>query len=260
MIASRGSEGWGKLWLSGLLVLGAFGSSAAAQSSEDVAIARQAFQAGTEAYEAGNFERALLEFHRAYELTQSSDILYNIATVADRARRDREALEAYQSYLEVRPDTEDRAHIEGRVRVLRRELDARNEPDVEARPERPAPEIRTEVVYVDRTIIEDEGPGAIPWVLAGSGAALAVAGGVMLVLSAMDISAVEDPGEGAEWRDVEGRYDRAQLLGPIGSVLVGVGGAVALAGVLWGLLTGPTEVRSQEARLQLHPLGIGGWF
>ena len=79
--------------------------------------AKAAFDAGTKAYAEGDFPIALERFNRAYALTDSPDLLFNIATVSDRMRRDDEALEAYVGYLEARPNTPDREHVEGRIKV-----------------------------------------------------------------------------------------------------------------------------------------------
>jgi hypothetical protein len=69
-----------------------------AQSSQSrearIAAAKQAFAVGTRAYANGEFRTALTSFQRAYELTGSPDLLYNIATVSDRMRRDEQALDA----------------------------------------------------------------------------------------------------------------------------------------------------------------------
>ena len=73
-----------------------------------LAKAKAAFELGTRAYADGEFESALESFRRAYELTGSPDLLYNIATVSDRMRRDEEALQAYEGYLEARPKSADR--------------------------------------------------------------------------------------------------------------------------------------------------------
>ncbi len=62
-----------------------FGASpAVAQSSVPDAVrqeARQRFDAGLEAYDAGDFEGALAEFERAYELTAHPLVLYNLGLV-----------------------------------------------------------------------------------------------------------------------------------------------------------------------------------
>ncbi|QQR89333.1 MAG: tetratricopeptide repeat protein [Myxococcales bacterium] len=89
-----------------------------AADSSKVATAKQVFIKGQKAYDEGHFEEALGLFRQAYKLTGLSDILYNIATVADRLRHDEEALSAYERYLEEVPEAKDKEHVEGRIRIL----------------------------------------------------------------------------------------------------------------------------------------------
>jgi tetratricopeptide (TPR) repeat protein len=107
-----------------------------AQSSQSrearIAAAKKAFAVGTEAYANGEFTTALTSFRRAYELTGSPDLLYNIATVSDRMRRDEEALEAYEGYLEARPKSSDREHVASRIDVLRAAIEARRRAELDA--------------------------------------------------------------------------------------------------------------------------------
>ncbi|MEQ9649420.1 MAG: hypothetical protein RLO52_28235, partial [Sandaracinaceae bacterium] len=75
-------------------------SAASAQSLEQ---ARRAFEQGRAAYESGDFETALMRFQEAHRITGNPEILYNVATSADRLRMDEVALEAYRGYLAARP-------------------------------------------------------------------------------------------------------------------------------------------------------------
>ena len=107
-----------------------------AQSAESrdarIAEAKKAFSIGTQAYADGEFDTALASFRHAYELTGSPDLLFNVATVSDRMRRDEEALEAYEAYLQARPDSADREHVEGRIEVLRAAIEERRRAEIEA--------------------------------------------------------------------------------------------------------------------------------
>ena len=100
--------------------------------SDALAQAKNDFAAGTRAYADGDFEGALSHFRRAYELTGSPDLLYNIATVSDRMRLDVQALGAYEGYLEARPDSADREHVESRIDVLRRAIEERRRAELDA--------------------------------------------------------------------------------------------------------------------------------
>ena len=105
--------------------------------------ARNLFEAGQDAFDSGNYERALDYFERAHALTQRAGFLYNIATTADRMRADQRALEAYRAYLEAEPDTERRAEVEARITFIEGLL--RPPPPPEPEPE-PAPAPVVEVV------------------------------------------------------------------------------------------------------------------
>lgn len=69
-------------------------------------------------FEAGNYQDALDHFQRAYELTGSPILLYNIGQTADRLRLDATALRAFQLYLGSYPDAPNRDEVEHRMRAL----------------------------------------------------------------------------------------------------------------------------------------------
>lgn len=202
-------------------------AGAASAAHEEAAAA---FHAGEAAYAAGRFPEALTYFERAYELTEEPDVLYNIATLQDRLRRDADALASYRAYLDAVPDTDARANIEARVRVLEEAIASHEEPAplVEPAPEPEEPE----VVTPPPAHPESSDPGAGPWALVGVGAAAAVAGGVLLGVMAGDLSAVENA-SGVPWADVRDAYDRVPILSTAGFVALGVGVAVIAVGVVW---------------------------
>lgn len=80
--------------------------------------ARDLFRLGTQAFDEGRFERALKYFKDAYELSGRAQLQYDIGSVLDRLRRDREAIEAYRSYLAQTPDANNRSAVEERIRLL----------------------------------------------------------------------------------------------------------------------------------------------
>lgn len=90
--------------------------------------ARGLFVAGREAFDAGRYDNALDYFTRAYALSGRSGLLFNIASTAERLRRDDEALRAYEAYLEAMPDAPNREYTQSRIVFLRdqiRESEAR---------------------------------------------------------------------------------------------------------------------------------------
>ncbi len=115
-----------RYWFIAVIALCSIGRPNAVLAEDDVQNvrdeeARQLFQAGRLAFSDGRFEDALSYFNRAYELSQRAQLLYNIGTAADRLRRNREALEAFELYLQKLPTAENRREVESRVRLLRAE-------------------------------------------------------------------------------------------------------------------------------------------
>lgn len=218
--------------------------------------ARGAFDAGQAAYRAGRFPEALSYFERAYELTEEPDLLYNIATVHDRLRHDREALDAYRAYLAARPAADDRANLEARIEVLEAALAAAEAaPPVEMEPEA-EPEVEPPV----EPVVEPEPPpppaptdaGPGPWILVGVGAAVAVAGGVLLGLTVSDLDTVQSA-EGVPFSDIRDAYDRVPIFSTAGFVGIGVGVALLGAGVGWAIAGGGND----STQVTLTPTGVG---
>jgi tetratricopeptide (TPR) repeat protein len=95
------------------------GESASAEHDEE---ARTLFKAGTMAYRDGRFEEALRHFERSHELSGRPKLLFNIGSAAERAGKQDKALRSYERYLEEVPEAENRSFVEGRIRVLRKQV------------------------------------------------------------------------------------------------------------------------------------------
>ena len=74
-----------------------------------------------------------------------------------------------------------------------------------------------------------------PWLVIGSSAALAAAGGVLLGLGLSDKAAVEDVDDGDDWSASESAYSRSVPFQTAGAIMLGVGVAGIAAGVAWQL-------------------------
>jgi len=83
------------------------------------------FESARTAFDDGDYETALERFRQAYAASPRPALLFNIATSADRLRRDDEALTAFEQYLAAEPDVENRTQIEARIRSLRAAIEAR---------------------------------------------------------------------------------------------------------------------------------------
>lgn len=141
------------LALSGLVPHWALAQDAtaeAATTSADDEAARIHFNSGRAYFVEADYERALTEFQRSYELSHRPALLYNIANCLERLARYGEAADALASWIESGTVTDDRATLERRIanlrelesartasdaareeelRALERELSARTDPD-----------------------------------------------------------------------------------------------------------------------------------
>lgn len=219
-----------------------------------IAHAKKAFEAGTRAYQSGDFEAALSSFRRAYDLTGSPDLLYNIATVSDRMRHDEDALRAYEGYLKARPKSADREHVESRISVLREAIEARQRAEVDAQieAEKAAMEAAARI-KAERPLTHHVGPGPGPWITIGAGGATLVTGAVLLGLGQKDQNDVESAPPGSSFSSVETQADRGPRRTKTGIALIGVGGAAVLGGVIWQLTGGHEEAMPE---VSIGPTGI----
>ena len=246
------------LILSISFVFAVFTSAALAQSVETrgqrLAEAKEAFDIGTRAYADGEFETALASFQRAYELTGSPDLLYNIATVSDRMRRDVDALQAYEGYLEARPKSSDREHVESRIAVLRDAIEARRRAELQAEIEARNAAVQAAArVKAERPLTEYVGPGPGPWITIGVGSAALVTGAVFVGLGQRDQKKVENAPAGSSYSLVQEMADRGPKRSKAGVALMAVGGAGIIGGLIWQLTGGHEEAIPE---VSIGPTGI----
>jgi len=238
---------------------------AAAQRSQarddaQLAEAKREFDAGSKAYEDGEFDSALASFRRAYELTGSPDLLYNIATVSDRMRLDEEALDAYEGYLDARPKSSDREHVEGRIEALRAAIEADKRAELNAAIEaRQAASEAAARVKAERPLTQHVGPGPGPWITIGVSGAAVATGAVLLGLGQRDEKRVQNASPGSSYSSVEEMADRGPRLNKAGIALLAVGGAGVLGGVIWQL-TGGHEEAMPEVSIGLTGISVKGRF
>ncbi|HET6416888.1 MAG TPA: tetratricopeptide repeat protein [Polyangiales bacterium] len=229
-----------------------------AQSTESrdarIAEAKKAFSIGTQAYADGEFDTALASFQRAYELTGSPDLLFNVATVSDRMRRDEEALEAYEAYLQARPDSADREHVEGRIEVLRAAIEERRRAEIEADIEaRKAAVEAAAKVRAERPLTQHVGPGPGPWITIGMSGAAVLGGAVLLGMGQRNENQVTSAPPGSSYSTFQDVADRGPRLSKAGIALLSVGGAGLVGGVIWQLTGGHEEALPE---ISIGPTGI----
>jgi len=249
-----------------VVVVGCFGSASGVHAqntmSRDarIAAAKKSFADGTQAYANGEFDAALSNFRRAYALTGSPDLLYNIATVSDRMRRDEDALEAYEGYLKARPKSADREHVAGRIDVLRAAIEARKRAELDAEIEARSAAIEAAArVKAERPLTEYVGPGPGPWITIGVGSAAIVSGAVLIGLGQRDEKAIENAEPGSSYAMVQDMADRGPKRTKAGAILLGLGGVGVIGGVIWQL-TGGHEEAMPEVSIGPGGISVRGKF
>ena len=107
--------------------------TAHAQDSTDDERARLHFSAGRSYYEEGNYEQALVEFQRAYDLSHRDVLLVNIANAQERLGQWREASATLERFVASLPEgDEQRPTLSRRIENLRSRAD-QHEAELRAR-------------------------------------------------------------------------------------------------------------------------------
>jgi tetratricopeptide (TPR) repeat protein len=132
------------LWVAAIVV-----AVAAPAGAQDTEAARRHFEAGTRAFETGDYELAVTEFQSAYEIAPHPDILFNIYSAAERAGQLDLAARALERHLAAATiEPAQRTALEERLTRLRERIarTASEEPpppeehrEDAAPPEAPAP-------------------------------------------------------------------------------------------------------------------------
>ena len=226
-----------------------WGGMAHAQTSDPRERALELFRESAEHYRAGRFEEAAALLTEAYELRPEPVLLYNLARALEGAGELEGAADAYRRYLAADPDTTDREAVARRLETLDRLLaeraalseEARRGRDVAPPPQRP----------ID----------PLPWVITGVGGgtliAAAVTGGLAM---SRHTEAEREPVHAVAAQ----REREAQDLATATNVLAGVGGALSIAGLVWGLIDvatrgagTPPRSSSSDGTVRLD-VGAGG--
>jgi tetratricopeptide (TPR) repeat protein len=215
-----------------------------AQSSDAAKEARDLYERGVRHYNVREYDAAIEDFKRAYLLSATPSLLFNLA----QAYRQKgpgscaDAAAAYRAYLRERPNAADRKTIEGHIDNL--DACAKSEPPAKKEPPPPPPP-EVEGTPTPPVLVEEAPPpsprrnlSTPSLVLGGSGIVLLGTGALLNGLARVRYSDLQSecpcpPERWETWRDVE----------TTSWIVVGAGAAtLAAAVVVW--LVSSTPQRS----------------
>lgn len=266
-------------WLSlaiSVLLIGTNVSASAQEAggTDEISEARALFIAGRSAFNEGRYDAALDYFQRSYTLSGKSVLLFNVAQCYDRLRRDDEALTTFEKYLQEVPEAENRAEVESRIGILKAAIANRQQApasDMEGDVGQPPPELAAapseEGQPADGTVQaveEDSTPSKKsssfpfgPVITMGAGGVTGIVGLVIMAGAkgkASDIENVQPGAKTASQLESDRKAAKGQWVA--GQVILGVGLAAAVGGLVWFLLDGDKETATNVG-FQLQPSGLG---
>ncbi|MCU0686390.1 MAG: hypothetical protein MUF34_29785 [Polyangiaceae bacterium] len=229
--------------------------------------AKGLFAAGRQAYEEGEYRRAIRYWRDSFDLDCNAVlILRNLANAYERARNLRGAIASLEAYLVRKPEADDAPTVRRRIENLRRELETAPPPPPEASASAPplasaapASSARSPSGVTTYRDTAGPGPGPWPWVLTGAGGVAAAAGIYFFVDGkSKSSSAFEDcgrtndcPNQQLVDRGNEGRTRQA-----IGWGLMGGGAALVAGGLTWYFLSAPKHSSGATNAASLSKTGL----
>ena len=243
-------------------------------SPAEVEAAHASYKVGVEAYNRGDYQKALDNFREAFRRDCSKVALLNFISRAYEGEGNKpEAIHALEVYLQRNPHAEDAEDIQTRIKNLKAQLGqgTANPPATTATATATETAPTATVTATATTTatapppptVEVRHHGAAPWVVVGVGAAAAIAGGVLLALGQGYISEAHDgcPPNASGQIDTtkctpqntvptnygEGNTTRQQVedrgigFSNAGLIVGGVGLAAIVGGIVWHFVepTGP---------------------
>ena len=237
----------------GLLVLSSFAlvvpaTAHAEEEAGEGATAVELFEESERSYQEGRFEQAIDLLEQAYAIDADPILLYNIARAQERLGRFDEAVETYRRYLEAAPNAPDREDVARRIDELVTshhlgEAPAADEADDQTTEDEHAGDDHAG----DAAPREEPEPARrrgggralvrsllFPIIFSGLGVLTISMGGV---LGGLALSAHEDAVADADFMAAWDAQSSAERLALAANVSFGVGGAVLLGSVVWGVIT-----------------------
>jgi hypothetical protein len=219
----------------GLCLAGIAHAQAKPGDPSNEAAARRLYREGLAEYNVANYDGAIEKFKQAYVLSNAPELLFNIAQ-SYRLKGPSScatALQFYKNFLRVAPETDKRGAVETRISEMAKCADSQPPPRAAPEAAPPSPPASSPAPAPSP---RPASPGVAPqprslWLpltLGATGAAVALTGGILLGWSNARYDSLQANGcaPACDPSDVNGPK-RAQVAG---GVLLGIGGAVLVAG------------------------------
>lgn len=188
--------------------------AAPTRSAPTDARALDLFEQSAQAYREGRFQEAVDKLLEARRYKAEPVLLYNLGRAYEALGKPGDAADAYAKYLEEEPEASDRRAIEGRIATLRGQANelaaARRDPS--------------------SAHDESDGMTAVPWIVAGIGAAAIGAGAVLgIMANGKHDDAVADPVQ----RSAVDKQEDAEGLARAATVTLIAGAVISAMGLAW---------------------------
>lgn len=253
-----------RLHLSGLLALAVLtlsGSSLAAEethpyvectheaSEADLTAAKAAFQAGNVSFNEADYPRAILYWEDAFRRDCTAHpLLLNLARAYELNGQKQQAVVALETFLQREPNSTERAQIQRRIEVLKKQLETEQAaipvaapPPATTAPQQPPPQQQAQPVNLKD---HPKSNRVVPLVVAGAGAVLFVVGGLIYLDGAKKVKDYEaqcGPSHKECPPGVDGPANDAAKKETTGGVIALVGLPVLAGGLIWYFVAGSSS-------------------
>jgi hypothetical protein len=168
-------------------------------SDADLTAAKAAFQAGNVSFNEADYPRAILYWEDAFRRDCSAHpLLLNLARAYELNGQKQQAVVALETFLEREPNSNERAQIQRRIEVLKKQIDAEQAAAPVVAPPPPGPTTTpapgpapAQPTNTAAPAEHSKPPKVLPLVVAGVGAAMFVVGGLVYLDGAKKVKDYE---------------------------------------------------------------------
>jgi len=229
-------------------------------TASDIEGAKGAHAAAKQYFEKADYEKAIQYWRDAYNFDCTKPaLLQNIANAYEKKRDTQAAIDVLKIYLLRSPGAPDHATVREKIENLEKSLleepDAGPEPVVDAS----TPAVTDAAVDAGPVTPPPGDAGSmnlLPWGVAAGGAAVAIAGAILLPVGLSGIADAEDRCGGTrECVDDQARKDGnlARTEATIGTIALGVGVLALAGGLVWQFVFTPQQPKAPPSAVTVTP-------